>query len=246
MTSFIAIVPARLASTRLPNKPLADIAGLPMVVHVARRALQSGASRVVVAVDDELIRLACEAHGIEVLMTNPLHPTGTDRLSEVVQLLQLSDDEIVVNVQGDEPLIPPELINEVAHTLSIHSQAAIATAALAIVDSEEFNNPNVVKVVCNQAQEALYFSRAPIPFARNPKEFIAPYYRHIGMYAYRAGFLKAFAQLKPAPIEQAESLEQLRALYNGYKIAVMITPTAPPPGVDTAEDLERVRKLLGH
>lgn len=246
MTSFIAIVPARLASTRLPNKPLADVAGLPMVVHVARRALQSGASRVVVAVDDKKTQSACATHGIEALMTSANHSTGTDRLAEVVQSLKLSDDDIVVNVQGDEPLIPPELINEVAHTLSTHPQAAIATAALAIIDPGEINNPNVVKVVFNQAQEALYFSRAPIPFTRNPKEFTAAHFRHIGIYAYRAGFLKAFSQLPPAPIEQAESLEQLRALYNGYKIAVMITPTAPPPGVDTAEDLEEVRKRLGH
>ena len=243
---FLVVVPARLGSTRLPRKPLADIDGKPMVIRVAEQAKKSSAHSVVVATDSTEIQAVCDAHRVECLLTNAEHPTGTDRLSEMVQLLELSDDEIVVNVQGDEPLIPPELINEVAHTLSTHPQAAIATAALPIIDAEEINNPNVVKVVCNQAEEALYFSRAPIPFARNPKEFVAPYYRHIGMYAYRASFLRAFAQLEPAPIEQAESLEQLRALYNGYKIAVMITPTAPPPGVDTVEDLERVRKLLGH
>ena len=239
--SFIAVIPARLASTRLPNKPLADIGGKPMVVRVAERALQSGASRVVVAVDDASIADACKAHQLDAMLTSNQHPTGTDRLSEVVRKLNLSDDEIVVNVQGDEPLIPPELITQVAQTLADHPKAAIATAALAIHDPAEINNPNVVKVAMDHAQQALYFSRAPIPYSRDPKKYQAQCYRHIGMYAYKASFLKEFANLAPAPIEEAESLEQLRAMWYGYAIQVLVTDAAPPPGVDTAEDLERVR-----
>jgi 3-deoxy-manno-octulosonate cytidylyltransferase (CMP-KDO synthetase) len=233
-----------LASTRLPNKPLADIGGKPMVVRVAQRALQSGASRVVVAVDDISIADACKAHQLDVMLTSNQHPTGTDRLSEVVRNLHLDDDEIVVNVQGDEPLIPPELITQVAQTLANHPKAAIATAALAIHDQSEINNPNVVKVAMDHAQQALYFSRAPIPYSRDPKKYQAQCHRHIGMYAYKASFLKEFANLAPAPIEEAESLEQLRAMWYGYAIQVLVTDAAPPPGVDTAEDLERVRAVF--
>ena len=242
--SFIAVIPARLASTRLPNKPLADIAGKPMVVRVAERALLSGASRVVVAVDDQSIFDACQAHGLDVLLTSTQHPTGTDRLSEVATCLQLDDDAIVVNVQGDEPLIPPELITQVAQTLAQHPAADIATAALAIDDLAEINNPNVVKVAMSQSGQALYFSRAPIPFSRDPQKYQAKCFRHIGMYAYKAGFLKEFSKLAPAPIEEAESLEQLRAMWYGYTIQVLVTDAAPPPGVDTAEDLERVRQVF--
>lgn len=242
--SFIAVIPARLASTRLPNKPLADIAGKPMVVRVAERALLSGASRVVVAVDDQSIFDACQAHGLDVMLTSNQHPTGTDRLSEVASRLQLSDDTIVVNVQGDEPLIPAELITQVAQTLAKHPSADIATAALAIDDLAEVNNPNVVKVAMSQSGQALYFSRAPIPFSRDPQKYQAQCFRHIGMYAYKAGFLKEFSKLAPAPIEEAESLEQLRAMWYGYTIQVLITDAAPPPGVDTAEDLERVRQVF--
>lgn len=242
--SFIAVIPARLASTRLPNKPLADIAGKPMVVRVAERALLSGASRVVVAVDDHSIFDACQAHGLDVMLTSNQHPTGTDRLSEVASRLQLSDDTIVVNVQGDEPLIPAELITQVAQTLAKHPSADIATAALAIEDLAEVNNPNVVKVAMSQSGQALYFSRAPIPFSRDPQKYQAKCFRHIGMYAYKAGFLKEFSRLAPAPIEEAESLEQLRAMWYGYTIQVLITDAAPPPGVDTAEDLERVRQVF--
>lgn len=242
--SFIAVIPARLASTRLPNKPLADIAGKPMVVRVAERALLSGASRVVVAVDDQSIFDACQAHGLDVMLTSNQHPTGTDRLSEVASRLQLSDDAIVVNVQGDEPLIPAELITQVAETLAQHPTADIATAALAIEDLAEVNNPNVVKVAMSQSGQALYFSRAPIPFSRDPQKYQAKCFRHIGMYAYKAGFLKEFSKLAPAPIEEAESLEQLRAMWYGYTIQVLITDAAPPPGVDTAEDLERVRQVF--
>jgi 3-deoxy-manno-octulosonate cytidylyltransferase (CMP-KDO synthetase) len=239
--SFIAIIPARLASTRLPNKPLADIAGKPMVVRVAERALLSGASKVIVAVDDQSIFDACQSHGLEVMLTNHQHPTGTDRLSEVATRLNLSDNDIVVNVQGDEPLIPAELITQVAQTLADNPKADIATAALAIHDPAEITNPNVVKVVMSQSGQALYFSRSPIPFNRDPQKYQAQHYRHIGMYAYKAGFLKEFSKLAPAPIEEAESLEQLRAMWYGYTIQVLLTDAAPPPGVDTAEDLERVR-----
>lgn len=243
-TSFIAVIPARLASTRLPNKPLADIGGKPMVVRVAERALQSGASKVVVAVDDQSIYDACVPYDLDVLLTSKDHPTGTDRLSEVVTQLKLSDDQIVVNVQGDEPLIPPALISDVAKTLAKHPDAAIATAAILIKDLEEVNNPNAVKVALDKNNRALYFSRAPIPFNRDPQKYLAQNYRHIGMYAYRAGFLKAFTQLAVAPIEEAEALEQLRALWHGYAIQVLLTESAPPPGVDTQEDLDRVRQLI--
>jgi 3-deoxy-manno-octulosonate cytidylyltransferase (CMP-KDO synthetase) len=245
-TPFLVVIPARLASTRLPNKPLADIAGKPMVVRVAERALMSGASRVVIAVDDQSIFDACKAHGLDVMLTSKDHSTGTDRLSEVVRKLNLQDDEIVVNVQGDEPLIPPDLITDVAKTLSQHPQASIATAALAIHDPAEINNPNVVKVVMSQSHQALYFSRSAIPFSRNPEQHQAQHYRHIGMYAYRASFLKKFSQLPPAPIEEAEALEQLRALWHGHAIQVLLTDEAPPPGVDTTQDLERVRQVFAN
>jgi 3-deoxy-manno-octulosonate cytidylyltransferase (CMP-KDO synthetase) len=242
-TSFIAIIPARLASTRLPNKPLADIAGKPMVVRVAERAMLSGAAKVVVAVDDQSIFDACQSFGLNVMLTNNQHPTGTDRLSEVASRLNLNDKDIVVNVQGDEPLIPAELITQVAQILADHPEADIATAALAIDDPSEVNNPNVVKVAMTQSGQALYFSRSPIPFNRDPNKYKAQHYRHIGIYAYKAGFLKEFSKLAPAPIEEAESLEQLRAMWYGYTIQVLLTDAAPPPGVDTAEDLERVRAV---
>lgn len=242
--SFIAVIPARLASTRLPNKPLADIAGKPMVVRVAERALASGASKVVVAVDDQSIFDACQAHGLNVMLTSNQHPTGTDRLSEVASRLNLNENDIVVNVQGDEPLIPAELITQVAQTLADHPEADIATAALAINHLSEVNNPNVVKVAMSQSGQALYFSRAPIPYSRDPQKYQAQCFRHIGMYAYKASFLKEFSKLTPAPIEEAESLEQLRAMWYGYKIQVLLTDAAPPPGVDTAEDLDRVRQIF--
>jgi 3-deoxy-manno-octulosonate cytidylyltransferase (CMP-KDO synthetase) len=243
-TPFIAVIPARLASTRLPNKPLADIAGKPMVVRVAERALNSGASQVIIAVDDQSIYDACKAYNLNVMLTSKDHPTGTDRLSEIAILLDLADETIVVNVQGDEPLIPPNLITQVAQTLADHPEAKIATAAIEIHDLSEVNNPNVVKVAMDSYGRALYFSRAPIPFSRDPKKFQAQCYRHIGMYAYKASFLKAFSKLEPAPIEEAESLEQLRAMWYGYPIQVLLASAAPPPGVDTVEDLERVRALF--
>ena len=243
---FLVVIPARLGSTRLPRKPLADIGGKPMVVRVAERAKQSHAQSVVVATDSAEIEAACNAHHIECLLTSPDHPTGTDRLAQVAQLLKLSANTLVVNVQGDEPLIPPELINQVAQTLAGNAHCAISTIAVPISDPLEIDNPHVVKVVLNRASEALYFSRAPIPFVRDPQSTQKiVHLRHLGIYAYRADFLQAYTKLKPAPPEQVEALEQLRALWNGYHIAVHIASASPPAGVDTPEDLERVRRLLG-
>ncbi|OYU31556.1 MAG: 3-deoxy-manno-octulosonate cytidylyltransferase [Comamonadaceae bacterium PBBC2] len=250
-TGFTVVIPARMASSRLPNKPLADIAGLPMVVRVAQRALLSKASLVVVAADDERIVQACQAHGIQALLTRQDHVSGSDRLAEACELLNLADDAVVVNVQGDEPLIHPGLINDVADLLMQRPEASMSTAAHAIAQLEEFTNPNVVKVVLDARQMALYFSRAPIPWWRDgqaPGGFKglpnpAPL-RHVGIYGYRAGFLRLFPQLPPAPVESMESLEQLRAMWHGHRIAVHITDEAPGPGVDTPEDLDRVRALL--
>jgi 3-deoxy-manno-octulosonate cytidylyltransferase (CMP-KDO synthetase) len=250
-TGFTVVIPARMASSRLPNKPLADIAGLPMVVRVAQRALLSKASSVVVAADDERIVQACQAHGIRALLTRQDHVSGSDRLAEACQLLGLADDAVVVNVQGDEPLIHPGLINEVAELLTQRPEASMSTAAHAIAELQEFTNPNVVKVVLDARQMALYFSRAPIPWWRDGQSDVgfqslpspAPL-RHVGIYGYRAGFLRLFPQLPPAPIETMESLEQLRAMWHGHRIAVHTTPEAPGPGVDTPEDLNRVRALL--
>ncbi len=251
VADFIVVIPARLASTRLPGKPLADIGGKPMVVRVAEAAAKSGALRVVIATDHGEVLAAARQHGHMALMTRADHAQGTDRIAEVVEQLQLHDDTLVVNVQGDEPLIDPALIAMVAETLAAKTDAAIATAAHVIDDAQEFFNPNVVKVVCDQAGYAHYFSRAPIPFARDafartqaslPAAF--PALRHIGIYAYRAAFLKRYATLRPAPTEQLEALEQLRALYHGYRIAVHIWQGALAPGVDTPEDLARVRGLF--
>ena len=242
---FLVVIPARLGTTRLPRKPLADIGGKPMVIRVAERAQQSFAQSVVVATDSPEIQAACDAHRIECLLTSPDHPTGTDRIAEVAQLLKLPPDTLVVNVQGDEPLIPPELINQVAQTLADNAACAISTVAVPILDELEIGNPNVVKVVLNKAGEALYFSRASIPFIRDPEPSQhVGHLRHLGIYAYRANFLQAYTRLEPAPPEQAEALEQLRALWNGYRIAVHTANEAPPAGVDTPEDLERVRHIL--
>ena len=247
---FTVIVPARLASTRLPNKPLADINGVPMVVRVAQRAALSAATQVVVAADSPQIVKACEEHGVRVLLTQVNHPSGSDRLAEASQLLGLGAKDMVVNVQGDEPLIDPQLINDVAALLNQHPHASMSTAAHPIHDLAEFTNPNVVKVVIDQAQLAMYFSRAPIPwwrdgFANGINSLPQPAaLRHIGIYGYRVGFLQSFPQLPPAPVEQGEALEQLRALWHGHKIAVHVTSEAPGPGVDTPEDLERVRALF--
>ena len=247
--AFTVIVPARLASTRLPFKPLADIHGLPMVVRVAQRAALSNASQVVVAADSIEIVQACQAHGVRAMLTQMDHPSGSDRLAEASALLGLGPREVVVNVQGDEPLINPKLINQVAELLVQRPTASMSTAAHEIHELAEFTNPNVVKVVIDQAQLALYFSRAPIPwwrdgFSKGIQSLPQPApLRHIGIYAYRVGFLQSFPTLLPAPIETGEALEQLRALWHGHKIAVHITPDVPSPGVDTPEDLERVRAL---
>ena len=247
---FTVLIAARLASTRLPDKPLADIAGLPMVVRVAQRAAQSGAARVVVAADSQRIVDPCAAHGVQALLTRDDHPSGSDRLAEACELLQLADEAIVVNVQGDEPLIDPGLNDAVAALLREQPQASMSTAAHAITKLEEFTNPNVVKVVLQADGLALYFSRAPIPWSRDgfaagitalPDP--APL-RHVGIYGYRAGFLRAFPRMAPAPVEACEALEQLRALWHGHRIAVHVTAHAPGPGVDTPEDLERVRKVF--
>ncbi len=250
---YTVIIPARMASSRLPDKPLADIAGLPMVVRVAQRAAQSRAQRVVVAADDARVVAACQSHGIEALLTRQDHVSGSDRLAEACQLLNLPDDALVVNVQGDEPLLPPDLIDEVARVLAERPEASMGTAAHAIHELAEFTTPHVVKVVMDARQLALYFSRAPIPWWRDGQQdgcfqalpSPAPL-RHIGIYSYRAAFLRQFPQLPPAPIEALESLEQLRALWHGHRIAVHVTEAAPGPGVDTPQDLERVRQLFGH
>ena len=247
---FTVLIPARYASTRLPGKPLADLHGKPMVVRVAERAQRAGALNVVVATDDERIRAAAEAHGVAACLTRADHPTGTDRLAEAARLLHLPDDAIVVNVQGDEPLLEPALIRAVAQLLAAHGDAAIATACHRISDPAEAFNPNVVKVVLDANRYALYFSRATIPWARDAfatdRAAIPaglPLYRHYGLYAYRVSFLRLFPALPPAPIEQFEALEQLRALWHGHRIVVEITEGTPAPGVDTPEDLDRVRAL---
>jgi 3-deoxy-manno-octulosonate cytidylyltransferase (CMP-KDO synthetase) len=246
---FTVVIPARLASSRLPNKPLADIGGAPMVVRVAQRALQSAAALVVVAADHPSIVQACQAHGVQAILTREDHPSGSDRLAEACQLLGLADDALVVNVQGDEPLMDPALINQVAHLLAARPEASMSTAAHAIDAVSEFLNPNVVKVVLDARQLAMLFSRAPIPWWRdgNAQGITAlpdprPL-RHIGIYGYRAGFLKLFPTLSQAPVETVEALEQMRAMWHGYKIAVHVTLQAPGPGVDTPDDLQRARAL---
>ena len=244
---FLVVIPARLGSTRLPRKPLADIGGKPMVIRVAERAQQSNAQSVVVATDSLEIQAACDEYRIDCLLTSTDHITGTDRIAEVAQLLKLRSDTLVVNVQGDEPLMPPELINQVAQTLADNTACAISTVAVPIKDISEITNPNVVKVVLNKTGEALYFSRAGIPFIRDlESDQGMAHLRHLGIYAYRADFLQSYIRLEPAPPEQAEALEQLRALWNGYRIAVYTASEAPQAGVDTAEDLERVRRILAN
>jgi 3-deoxy-manno-octulosonate cytidylyltransferase (CMP-KDO synthetase) len=242
MGSFTVVIPARLASSRLERKALADLGGKPMVIRVAERSAQSAANRIIVATDAQEIESVCKAANLEVMMTREDHPSGTDRLAEVALQLGLIDEAIVVNVQGDEPLIPVDLINQVANTLQSKPHCAMATAAVAIHDQSEIANPNAVKVVLSKNNEALYFSRSAIPFDRNHNSPI--YYRHLGIYAYRTGFLKAFSNLAISPLEQAESLEQLRALWHGYAIAVHITPESPPPGIDTQADLDRARQFF--
>lgn len=251
--SFIAVVPARLASSRLPDKPLLDIAGKPMVVRTAERARASSASRVLVATDDTRIHETAQTHGFEAMLTRTDHATGTDRLAEVVERLDLPDNTVLVNVQGDEPLIEPALIDAVAGLLLRDTVAAMSTCASRITALATFMSPNAVKVVCDTAGRALYFSRAPIPWPRDafangpdalPQNLNSLH--HIGLYAYRAGFLRRFSSLPQGPLERWESLEQLRALENGHAISVHITQSHPPAGVDTPEDLERVRRICAN
>jgi 3-deoxy-manno-octulosonate cytidylyltransferase (CMP-KDO synthetase) len=241
MVAFAALIPARYSSTRFPGKPLADLGGKPMVVRVCERARASGAQPVSVATDDERIASAVRAAGFDARMTRANHASGTDRIAEAAAQLGLADEAIVVNVQGDEPLIVPQLIARVAGALERNPQASVATACHPITQAAEIANPNVVKAVLNAQGEALYFSRAPIPYARRgaPRAL-----RHVGIYAYRVGFLKRFAALAPSPLEAAEQLEQLRVLWHGYRIATVIEEGAIPPGVDTPGDLEAVLKLL--
>lgn len=251
--SFIVLIPARLGSTRLPDKPLADLGGKPMVVRVAQRAALSGAARVIVATDHEQIAAACRLHGVQACMTRSDHASGTDRIAEVALQLGLPDDAVIVNVQGDEPLISPALI--AATAALIDASVPMATAAHAIDAMEDLCNPNVVKVVLNAAGCALYFSRAPIPWHRDgfggatqllpatlPQGLVV--LRHVGLYAYRNDFLQRYPSLSPSPLEQIEALEQLRVLWHGLPIAVHVTPTVPAAGVDTPQDLQRVRSFF--
>lgn len=246
--SFIAIIPARYGSSRLPGKPLADINGKPMVVHVMERALESGAKRVIVATDHPEVVKAVEDAGGEVCLTRADHQSGTERLAEVIELCQFADDEIIVNVQGDEPLIPPVIIRQVAENLA-NSEAGMSTLAVPIETAEEAFNPNAVKVVRNVQGYAMYFSRAVIPWERErfaiSKETIGDVFlRHIGIYAYRAGFIRQYVKWEPSELEHIELLEQLRVLWYGEKIHVGVAKAIPSVGVDTPEDLERVRAIL--
>ncbi len=240
------IIPARYASTRLPGKPLADVAGKLLIQRVHDCAVGSGADQVVIATDDERIRRAAEGFGARVVMTSAAHPSGTDRLAEVVEKLAIGPDEIVVNLQGDEPLMPAGLLRAVAEKLSAHRDAQVATACHAIHDRESLVNPNVVKVVCDARGYALYFSRAAIPWPRDrmagKNADVINAFRHIGLYAYRAGFVRRYASWPPCPPEEAEQLEQLRVLWHGERIVVHEASQMPEAGVDTPEDLERVRK----
>ncbi|CAM3757884.1 3-deoxy-manno-octulosonate cytidylyltransferase [Avibacterium gallinarum] len=254
MAKFTVIIPARFASSRLPGKPLADIAGKPMIAHVWQKAQQSGASRVVVATDNQAVAQAVQAFGGEVCMTSEHHNSGTERLAEVVEKLALADDEIVVNIQGDEPLIPPVIVQQVADNLAKNG-VKMATLAVPLNDAEELFNPNVVKAVADQSGNVLYFSRAPIPWNRDQFAGLSDeqktqlvlqsqYLRHIGIYAYRAGFIKQYVQWQPSALENIESLEQLRVLWYGEKIHIDLAKEVPAVGVDTPEDLEKVRAIL--
>ena len=250
MLSFHVVIPARHASTRLQGKPLLPIAGKPMVVRVAEQAAQSGAQQIWIATDHHAISNAVHEHGFKACLTKQTHTSGTDRIAEVVEQRNWPDETIVVNVQGDEPLIPPGLIRAVAQHLHDHPECAIATACHAIHDEAAMRNPNIVKTVLDKNGNALYFSRAPIPWPRDAFSIQQslppglPVLRHIGIYAYRADFLRAYTHLAPALIEKYEVLEQLRALYHGYKIGVFIAEQAPPGGVDTEQDLHLAREIF--
>lgn len=248
---FRVVIPARYGSSRLPGKPLADIAGRPMVLRVLDRALEAGAESVVIATDDDRVRAAVEAAGHRALMTSPDHQSGTERLVEVVETLGWPDETLVVNVQGDEPLIDPVLIRDAARQLLLRADAVMATLAHPIHDHADFVNPNVVKVVADEAGYAVYFSRAPIPWprdafaARQPMPHELGALRHVGLYAYRAGFLRTYAGLAASPLERHEMLEQLRVLWHGYRISLALAASPPAPGVDTPDDLARVRARFG-
>jgi len=250
MTDFHVVIPARHASTRLPGKPLLPIAGKPMVVRVAEQAAQSGAQQIWVATDHHAIANVVHEHGFKACLTKDTHASGTDRIAEVAEQHGWPDDTIVVNVQGDEPLIPPALIRAVAEHLHDHPECAIATACHTLHDEASLRNPNIVKAVLDKNGNALYFSRAPIPWPRDtfaqqqPLPAELPVLRHIGIYAYRVSFLRVYGQLAPTAIEQFEALEQLRALYHGYKIGVFVTDEAPPAGVDTEQDLHAARQIF--
>jgi len=248
---FTVVIPARHASTRLPAKMLADLGGKPLVIHTADRAKASGAAEVLIATDSAEIADAAQRHGHAVAMTRADHASGTDRIAEVAAQRGYADDHIVVNVQGDEPLIPPGVIAAVAHDLAARKDTTASTACCPIEDEQEFTSPAIVKVALDRDGYALYFSRAPIPWPRDAFAAGAaalpaglPAWRHIGIYGFRAGFLRRYARLEPSPLERFESLEQLRVLWHGHRIHVVVTDDAPPPGVDTAADLERVRAAL--
>lgn len=239
------IIPARYDSTRLSGKPLADVAGKSLLARVYDCAVATGASQITIATDDTRIRQAAEAFGAQVCMTSASHKSGTDRIGEVIEKLNVAADEIIVNLQGDEPLMPAALIRQVANTLANDPMAKVATACDPIHDAETFRNPNAVKVVCDEAGRALYFSRAPIPWPRGEEEGKpVRAFRHIGLYAYRAEFVARYCAWGPCPIEETEQLEQLRVLWHGERIVVCIAPETPPGGVDTPEDLERVRAIF--
>jgi len=250
MTVFHVVIPARHASTRLPGKPLLPIAGKPMVIRVAEQATLSGAQEIWIATDHQAILGMAHQHGFKACLTKDTHTSGTDRIAEVIEQQGWPDESIVVNVQGDEPLIPPELIRSVAEHLHLHPECSISTACHAIHDEAAMRNPNIVKAVLDKNGNALYFSRAPIPYPRDafaqqqslPAKL--PVLRHIGIYAYRASFLRDFGKLIPAEIEHFEALEQLRALYHGYKIGVFLAEQAPPAGVDTEQDLHTARQIF--
>jgi 3-deoxy-manno-octulosonate cytidylyltransferase (CMP-KDO synthetase) len=248
--SFKVVIPARFASGRLPGKPLLDIAGKPMIIRVAEQAAKSGAEEVVIATDHTGILNVATQHGYKAVMTREDHTSGTDRIAEVSQQMHWPDGTIVINVQGDEPLIDPKLIQEVAQNLASNPEAAVATACHPILDATAMLNPNIVKVVIDINGHALYFSRAAIPYARDTLAVDSasssnmPFYRHIGIYGYRTEFLKVYASLAPAALEKIESLEQLRVLWHGYTISVAISNSAPASGVDTQEDLDQVRSIL--
>lgn len=249
--AFKVVIPARFASTRLPGKPLLEIAGKPLLQHVYQRALESGAEQIVIATDDERIQGACGRFGAEVCMTSPVHPSGTDRIAEVLDKMGWADETVIVNLQGDEPLMLPELIRQVAGDLLEHPQAGIATLCTPIHTAADLLDPHVVKVVMDAAGYALYFSRAAIPWDREAFSITtemlpdnSQHYRHIGLYAYHAGYIRAYNQLGSCYIEKTESLEQLRALWHGVRIHVSITQEPPGHGVDTPKDLEKVREIL--